>query len=462
MKNCIFGSVLCALVTCFLAPAAEAQTGIYDRLRLKATNPTIDFAPANVSEDRFRIFVKANGDEFNIDSPGDARIVSFLRNAKQDSLIINQNGSIFGDSVSINGENPRLDFLGSPVWRFERQGEELQIGPVNGGTSLSFGPDATTSHRHFTVKTFFPEVIFESTYWNTTWGMGIGQARDFKIDATQESVFRIRTEAPSNSMNIGVLGVGVGGFGFPGVPGLHVRSTDSGPFQDAAILVENADSTIAAREQLRLRNNGPARLALEDTNLGVTWSLITTSRDEFQIRKNGPGTSNITIRADGTYVFANGGQSKFTVFPDGNAFLRGSLSQNSNRDVKKNINAVDADDVLSKVLELPISTWTYKTEDDGVRHLGPMAQDFHQQFQLGANETSISTLDTSGVALAAIQGLHQRLESKCEKIHALEKSLRDTQKKWEKQQELIEEQQQVVNEMKERMERLEQLLSSQK
>jgi hypothetical protein len=34
-----------------------------------------------------------------------------------------------------------------------------------------------------------------------------------------------------------------------------------------------------------------------------------------------------------------------------------------------------------------------------------MAEDFYQAFGLGESETGIATLDTSGVALAAIQGL---------------------------------------------------------
>ena len=55
---------------------------------------------------------------------------------------------------------------------------------------------------------------------------------------------------------------------------------------------------------------------------------------------------------------------------------------------------------------MPLSTWNYKAQDDSIRHMGPMAQDFHAAFGLGVSDKLIDTVDTDGVALAAIQGLH--------------------------------------------------------
>ena len=60
---------------------------------------------------------------------------------------------------------------------------------------------------------------------------------------------------------------------------------------------------------------------------------------------------------------------------------------------------------------MPVSTWRFKTEDQGVRHAGPMAQDFYAAFGLGEDERTINAADISGVALAAIQGLQQELTS---------------------------------------------------
>jgi cell division protein FtsB len=57
-----------------------------------------------------------------------------------------------------------------------------------------------------------------------------------------------------------------------------------------------------------------------------------------------------------------------------------------------------------------VQSWDYKAQP-GEKHIGPMAQDFHAAFGLnGADDTHISTVDEGGVALAAIQGLNQKLE----------------------------------------------------
>jgi hypothetical protein len=81
----------------------------------------------------------------------------------------------------------------------------------------------------------------------------------------------------------------------------------------------------------------------------------------------------------------------------------------SDRDAKENFAELNPRDVLKKVASLPISRWNFK-QDAGVDHVGPMAQDFHAAFGLGTDDKHIATVDADGVALAAIQGLNQKLE----------------------------------------------------
>jgi hypothetical protein len=64
---------------------------------------------------------------------------------------------------------------------------------------------------------------------------------------------------------------------------------------------------------------------------------------------------------------------------------------------------------------LPISQWNFKT-DDRTRHIGPMAQDFWALFGVGIDEKHIATVDEEGVALAAIQGLNQRIDDQARQI----------------------------------------------
>ena len=94
----------------------------------------------------------------------------------------------------------------------------------------------------------------------------------------------------------------------------------------------------------------------------------------------------------------------------GNLVLAGTLSQASDRQIKQDFTAVNPQAVLDKVAALSIQTWTY-TNDVSRRHLGSVAQDFHAAFGLnGTDDKHIATVDADGVALAAIQGLNQKVE----------------------------------------------------
>jgi hypothetical protein len=92
----------------------------------------------------------------------------------------------------------------------------------------------------------------------------------------------------------------------------------------------------------------------------------------------------------------------------------------SDRDLKENLEPVDAQETLARLVDLPITTWNYKAVDDDVRHMGPMAQDFYEAFQLGADERHIASLDANGVALTAIKGLQQRNQALEEDVRTLQ------------------------------------------
>jgi hypothetical protein len=80
------------------------------------------------------------------------------------------------------------------------------------------------------------------------------------------------------------------------------------------------------------------------------------------------------------------------------------------RNAKEDFQQANVREVLEAVAALPMSTWKYKTQAGGIRHMGPMAQDFHTAFKLGEDDKHINNIDEEGVALAAIQGLNQKLE----------------------------------------------------
>ncbi len=88
--------------------------------------------------------------------------------------------------------------------------------------------------------------------------------------------------------------------------------------------------------------------------------------------------------------------------------------------MKQNIRNVDTRDVLGRVSQLPIKQWSYKAQDPSIEHIGPMAQDFWREFHLGDDSLSISTIDPSGIALAAIQGLYQEVVELRARVQTLE------------------------------------------
>jgi hypothetical protein len=52
-----------------------------------------------------------------------------------------------------------------------------------------------------------------------------------------------------------------------------------------------------------------------------------------------------------------------------------------------------------------------------------MAQDFYAAFNVGPDDKHIATVDADGVALAAIQGLNQKLEQQAAELRAKETRL---------------------------------------
>ncbi len=146
--------------------------------------------------------------------------------------------------------------------------------------------------------------------------------------------------------------------------------------------------------------------------------------DQFRLRAN--GGARFDVNNSGWVDTRDDGVSLITTSTGARLSLGGVWENSSDRAVKENFAPVDGCAVLEKLASLPISTWNYKAEHPKVRHLGPVAQDFHAAFGLGQDDRHIAGLDTSGVALAALQGLYEiakekdaRIAAQAEEISAL-------------------------------------------
>jgi len=128
----------------------------------------------------------------------------------------------------------------------------------------------------------------------------------------------------------------------------------------------------------------------------------------------------------------------------------GVFNCTSSRATKENFLTVDGGDVLSRLKGIEVSSWNYISEGRNVRHMGPMAEDFFNAFQLGSGNTSIGVQDLTGVSLAAIKELNLRTDELQRKTVEVEQ-LRDQ----------VNQLRQANSEMERRLATLEQLMMGQ-
>jgi len=151
-------------------------------------------------------------------------------------------------------------------------------------------------------------------------------------------------------------------------------------------------------------NGKPGSFVFGDASTaGVTGAAVNAMMDNhFVARAQGfwlGNTSNVTATA-GRFIETSTG-----------AFLSsgGTWTNSSDSARKSGFRNVDGDDLLAKLAVMPVRTWTYRSEDSSVRHIGPTAQDFRAAFGLGDGDKAIATVDADGVSLAAIQALIRRV-----------------------------------------------------
>lgn len=115
----------------------------------------------------------------------------------------------------------------------------------------------------------------------------------------------------------------------------------------------------------------------------------------------------------------NGAANQTVAWTPGGA----SWTFSSDRNLKEDVKSVDSRDILDRISRLPLAEWNYKGYAQ--RHIGPTAQDFHALFPLNENATVLDSGDLHGVALAAIQGLNQKLQEELRRRDAENAELKE-------------------------------------
>jgi hypothetical protein len=143
------------------------------------------------------------------------------------------------------------------------------------------------------------------------------------------------------------------------------------------------------------------------SNNGFTGTFIWSDGSAQQTADTFRNTANneFAARATGGFRFrTNLGGTTGCNLPAGS----GVFNCTSSRTTKENFKLASGEDVLARLRKIPVSTWNYTAEGSAVRHMGPMAEDFYEQFELGTGNTSIGVQDLAGVSLAAVKALDQR------------------------------------------------------
>lgn len=185
---------------------------------------------------------------------------------------------------------------------------------------------------------------------------------------------------------------------------LNVKRTDGIP---AAIRFSTA-----ARDYLFNNNPTEETFSIRDGTGGQTPFIIfpDAGANVLAIRNNGVGIN----RNNPAFPIHHSSGARLTV--------GGTWTNASSRALKTGFQAVESELMLSRLMELPVESWSYKAEVGGSRHVGPVAEDFQRIFGLGDGET-ISTTDADGVMMAAIQGLKRELDAKDSEIETLRTEL---------------------------------------
>jgi trimeric autotransporter adhesin len=141
----------------------------------------------------------------------------------------------------------------------------------------------------------------------------------------------------------------------------------------------------------------------------------------------GDASTTDSIRASANNQFSSRYAGGYRLFTNATTTVGVSLSAGgstwnviSDRNLKELFAPVDGEDLLARLRSVPVTTWRYIDEEDrSVRHMGPMAQDWHRAFGFSSDDTRINQGDFDGVNLAAVKALDARTERLAEGEAAL-------------------------------------------
>lgn len=287
-------------------------------------------------------------------------------------------------------------------------------GAIGGGRSNTAAGDASTVPGGTTNAATAAYATVGGGYHNTATGLGSAVSGGGFNSATGEHAAVAGGGGNTATGNYAFVAGGIeneacGAFNF--VAGKRAKSPRVGPGNVACapgnfVFADNTDADfgrgIYGANQFLVRATGGGLFELGSGFLSINsghLSIQSTQGAYFDF-----GASQWSVRANSVNLQLGIGWTCFA--SNGNGW-----NCSSDRNLKRNLAATTGQSMLAKVAAMPVYRWQPK---DGPNkdhwHVGPMAQDFYAAFALGDSDKSIGLLDAAGVALAAIQGLNEKVD----------------------------------------------------
>ncbi len=176
----------------------------------------------------------------------------------------------------------------------------------------------------------------------------------------------------------------------------------------------------SAADQIGFSIGGALKSALFSQGWTVTGRYLAIDGDcTISILPLNAGAGRIGTTASNALGFTTDSVTRLTIAAASGALTSstgasltsgGTWANASDIALKDSFSEVSHRLILQNLARMPIRQWCYKAEE-GVFHIGPTSQDFQNAFGYGGDDKGISTVDGIGVALAAIQALHYRIEN---------------------------------------------------
>ncbi len=359
-------------------------------------------------------FPKAAASDGDQDVPGKSALPRPKDQVIPDDLIVQGstctgfdcvNNESFGfDTVRLKENNTRIKFEDSSVGAFPTADWQLTANDSASGGQEKFSiEDITGARVPFTIE---GGATTDAVYLDSTGRIGF------------------RTATPVLDLHVNTSNT----------PGLRLEQNSAGGFTaqtwDIASNEANffiRDVTGGSRLSFRIRPGAPTSsidiAASGDVGFGTAAPTARLNASKIVDIMAPEPMLRITNQNFGPDTGLQPEDHRFEVDSNGNVNARGTISQLSSRSAKEGFEVIDPTDLLARVARLPVGTWRYIAASD--RHLGPVAEDFHQAFGLGSTDKMIAPSDLAGVALAAVQALQNEVQQRDQQIAALERRLAD-------------------------------------